>query len=267
MTLVSAGVLQSAFEAGDTPTSADFKRLLDSFVHRVSAAGTADIVKGLGASDYGVERFQAGTTASAQGHIGAGALGTDLLEVGTTASALNHLNVGTLGQDLFEVGTTASAQGHIGGGAAGIGLFEAATTASVNSQIAGVEQASTAQAVAGSALGVYMSPQQIRESPFAIRAYAAFTCAAAITQSKRVSGATREAAGRFKITFAPALPTSNYVVIGGAHSYVNGSILGANVNPSSPPTVSAVEFDFIHNAATLKDPNDMGFFMVACSGA
>lgn len=270
MTLVSAGVLQGAFESGDTPASADFKNLLDSFEHSISAAATSDKVDRLGAGAVGKTVFAAGTTASAQNVMGAAALGRELFGTATTASAQAHLGGGAVGIKMLETGTTASAQSNLGGGAVGRLIYEASTTASAASITGGANAATTAQAAtpAVSASAVFMSPDNMRYSPYGVRAFVTFSCAAAVLVSKRVSSVAKRGVGDFVITFAPALPTADYVVAGLPYALAAGANeTGMYVDASAQPTVSAVGVR-TENLATgaAADPNNAACIAIFCSG-
>lgn len=70
MAITSAAALEALFQEGDAPTSADFAAVFDSFLHKVSAAGTAQAVRSLGAGAVGSALFSTITTASAYTEIG-----------------------------------------------------------------------------------------------------------------------------------------------------------------------------------------------------
>lgn len=268
MTLVSAGILQGVFEGGDRPTSADFKNLLDSFEHSISAAATSDKVDRLGAGAVGKNVFAAGTTASAQNVMGAGAVGRELFGAAATASAQGHLGAGAVGIEVLQAGTTASAQSHLGGGTVGVRILEAQTTASAASITGGANAATTAQVAnpAVTASAAYVSPDKMRYSPWGVRAYVNFTCAAEVQQSQRVSSVTREAEGRFKIKWTPALPTADYAWVAAGGAAGNEIALIFSADTSSQPTISALNLIADSPSDILNDPNNAASVAVFCSG-
>lgn len=270
--IVSANGLSKLLEAGDTPSSADFNDLVHSFVSKVSTNGTGAVVSSLGADAIGHDIFLAEGTASAVGHLGQGGEpGLSLSRAATTASAQGHLGVGAIGNELLEAAATASAHAALGGNTVGIELYNAETTASAIAQIGGVQNAaSTAQAAdpAVSASAVFLSPDNMRYSPYGVRAYVEFTCAAAVQQSQRVSSVTHNAKGLYTIKWAPALPTANYSWMGGCavQADVSAGSVTMNSNGSVAPTVSALTMSFESVVGQNVDPNNQACVAVFCSG-
>ena len=114
MAIVSAADLEGRFQENDSPTSADFAAVFDSFLHKVSAAGTALAVRSLGAGAVGSAIFNAGTTAAARGQFGFGAVGDSQVDQATTASAQTVIGGGAAGRTVFQAAATASAINNLG---------------------------------------------------------------------------------------------------------------------------------------------------------
>ena len=269
MAITSAAALEALFSEGDAPSSADFAAVFDSFVHKASAAGTALAVRSLGAGAVGSALFAASTTAAAQSLLNtqgsAAAVGQTVYDAATTASAQTVIGGGIVGRNHFEAATTASAQTVMGGGAAGRPIYEAITTASV--QRALNLAATTAQAAAGTdASSSFMTPDTERFSPFAARAYVAYTCAGAILFSKRVSAVSNPTEGKFNITWRGAMPTSNYILMQGGYTGSTDQQSIFSCDGSTGNTVSVARVMHRDDASSLHDANPRAWAVAFCSG-
>ncbi len=264
MPIQDKDTLKTYFETGDQPTCAQFVDLIDSLQANSSASEAFSSAKsGL------VEVQGTGAPYEVTARSAPGTAMRTVIAQHTTASAHTNLGRGTLGQDFYEVATTASARGHLGVGSWGSAAFEANTTASAVNLLGGIgaDEATTVQ-VQGpvTASAEFITPDSLRYSKFAPKAFVNFTCAAAIQVSERVSSVTRAAAGRFKVTFAPALPTADYVIVATGFEDAAGSRLSPHIGQPGSMTAGSCAPTFMNGESTYADPNDAASVLVFCSG-
>lgn len=143
MAIVSAGVLKSYFEAGDTPTAAEFVDLVDSTINSDIAQSIAS------AASAGQTGLIEVTDASSVTFLAPGTAGRAVVTASTPASIRTILSAASAGDAIFLTETFASVRTAIG----------AASTSAATTTSAGVIQiATTAEAIAGTNETKAMTP-------------------------------------------------------------------------------------------------------------
>lgn len=155
----------------------------------------------------------AGTASQARANLGL-TIGTDVQAYNANLQSLSGI---TLAADTGIYGTGAATFATFTITAAGRALVDDADAAAQRTTL-GVAYASQAQAEAGTASTVVMTPQRTQQHYDATTPLVAAVSFAGgtgtIVDSKNVSSVTRNSAGRYTITFSSALSSSDYVVVG-----------------------------------------------------